>query len=155
MARPRMANVSEQVRHRMARTRGQNTKPEILVRRLLHSAGRRYRVNYRSLPGLRRTVDIAFTKHRLAILIDGCFWHACPIHYVEPKTRTQFWRTKIAGNVARDAETDRLLRAAGWTVLRFWEHEDAAGVVATIEGALDASPSSDSRRQVPIQEDQE
>lgn len=138
MSRSRLPDVPEHVRRRMSRTHGRDTAPELEVRRLLHGRGRRYRVNYRPLSGLRRTVDIAFTRHRLAVLIDGCFWHGCPIHYVEPKTRTDFWRTKIAGNLARDAETDQRLRDAGWIVLRFWEHEDPAGVVTAIEGELEA-----------------
>ena len=75
----------------------------------------------------------------MAILIDGCFWHGCPIHYVEPKTRTEFWRAKISGNMSRDAETERLLRQAGWRVLRFWEHEDPAEVALAIERELQAN----------------
>ncbi len=120
----------------MSGTRGRDTTPELAVRRLLHTRGHRYRVNHRALPEVRRTVDIAFTRNRLAVLIDGCFWHGCPEHYVEPKTRAQFWREKIAGNRARDAATDALLAEAGWTVLRFWEHEPPEQVVAAIEREL-------------------
>lgn len=123
----------------MSNTRGRDTTPEIAVRRLLHADGLRYRVNHRPSTEFRRTVDIAFTRQRVAILIDGCFWHGCPIHYVEPKTRTEFWRAKISGNMSRDAETERLLRQAGWRVLRFWEHEDPAEVALAIERELQAN----------------
>jgi DNA mismatch endonuclease (patch repair protein) len=107
-----------------------------LVRRELHRLGYRYRVNFAPVPGVRRTADIVFTRQRIAVLIDGCFWHRCPIHYVEPKTRTEFWAAKIAGNVARDDETRARFEAAGWTVLRFWEHEDPGDVVSALVEAV-------------------
>lgn len=128
--------VDPLVSARFSRTRGRDTKPELLVRRELHSLGHRYRVNYAPVSGLRRTADVVFTRQRVAVFIDGCFWHGCPDHYVEPKTRTEFWATKIAGNVARDAETTRLLEEAGWTALRFWEHEPVIAVVAAIVARL-------------------
>lgn len=137
-----MPDVPDHVRRRMANTHARDTTPEMTVRRLLHARGRRYRVNYRPIPSMRRTVDIAFTKARVAILIDGCFWHHCPTHYVEPRTRTGFWRAKIAANVERDCETNKVLREAGWTVLRFWEHEDPGEVVHAIELVLDLNPAS-------------
>lgn len=124
--------VNPSVSARFSRTRGRDTKPELLVRGELHRLGKRYRVNYAPLPGLRRTADVVFTKQRVAVFIDGCFWHGCPEHYVEPKTRTGFWAAKIAGNAARDAETTRILEEAGWTALRFWEHEPVVAVVAEI-----------------------
>ncbi len=133
---PRFEDVPDHKRGSMSRTRGRDTKPELAVRRELHRLGYRYRVNFRPLPDLRRTADIVFTKQRLAAYLDGCYWHCCPEHYVEPQTRTEFWRAKIAGNVARDAETTRLLEEAGWTVLRFWEHQDPVEVVAAIREAL-------------------
>ena len=131
-----MPVVPEHVRRTKRRTRSRDTTPELAVRRLLHARGWRYRVNHRVMPGLRRTVDIAFTRERVVVLIDGCFWHRCPIHYVEPKTRAEFWRAKIDGNVTRDADTDRLLIEEGWTVLRFWEHEEPDNVAKRIEAVL-------------------
>lgn len=128
--------IDPAVSARFARTRGRDTKPELLVRRAMHALGYRYRVNYQPVPRLRRTADIAFIRSRVAIFIDGCFWHGCPQHYVEPKTRTEFWSDKIAGNTARDLETTRLLEAAGWKVLRFWEHEDPREVVSTVVGLI-------------------
>jgi DNA mismatch endonuclease (patch repair protein) len=134
--------VAESVSARFSRTRGRDTKPELLVRRELHRLGYRYRVNFAPVPGLRRTADIVFTRRRVAVLIDGCFWHRCPLHYVEPKTRTEFWSSKIAGNVARDLETNRRLEDDGWTVLRFWEHEDPADVVSAVVRKLQSLDSS-------------
>lgn len=129
--------VADDVRRRMAATRGRDTKPELSIRRLLHARGWRYRVHYKPLVKNRRTVDIAFTRHKLAVMVDGCFWHGCPVHYrPATSTRAEFWRDKIDGNRARDSETDRLLREAGWRVFRFWEHEDPDAVVAAIEREL-------------------
>jgi DNA mismatch endonuclease (patch repair protein) len=108
------------------------------VRRLLHHRGLRYRVNARPVPTSRRTADIMFISARVVILIDGCFFHGCPQHYVEPKTRTQFWAEKIAGNIARDLETTVLFEEAGWTVLRFWEHEDPGWIAARAEEAVES-----------------
>ncbi len=127
----RMNSVDPTVSRRMAATRGRDTRPELELRRLLHARGLRYRVNARVLP--LRTVDIAFTRARVAVLVDGCFWHRCPAHYVPPKKRADWWEAKIAGNVARDLETTRLLTDLGWTVLRCWEHEDPADVADRVE----------------------
>lgn len=86
--------------------------------------GLRYRVN-QPLPGMpRRRADVTFTRARVAVFVDGCFWHRCPIHATTPANNGSWWARKLAGNVARDRETDAKLREAGWTVLRFWEHED-------------------------------
>ena len=135
-AKAPMPGVTDIVRRRMSVTRGRDTAPELAVRRLLHARGWRYRVNFRPLLELRRTVDVAFTKWRLAVMIDGCFWHGCPDRYRPATTRAEFWRTKVEGNVARDADTDQRLHAAGWIVLRFWEHEDPSAVVLAIEAHL-------------------
>ena len=116
----------------MQGNKGRDTTPELAVRRLLHAAGLRYRVNYRPLPGLRRTADIVFTRKRIAVFVDGCFWHSCPIHATSPKTNSTFWRAKLEANVARDADTTARLRAAGWTVLRYWEHQDSSDVADSI-----------------------
>jgi DNA mismatch endonuclease (patch repair protein) len=75
---------------------------------------------------------VVFTKKRVAVFIDGCFWHGCPEHYVPPKTRAEFWQAKITGNVERDIETTRRLTEAGWSVLRYWEHQDPESVAADI-----------------------
>lgn len=107
----------------MQANRGRDTKPELAVRRLVHAQGLRYRVNVRPVNNLRRTADLVFTKQRVAVFLDGCFWHGCPDHFTLPSANRVFWDAKISGNVERDAETSRLLADQGWFVLRFWEHE--------------------------------
>lgn len=103
----------------MSRIRGRNTSPEVIIRKMLWALGYRYRINHR-LPG---KPDIVFTRQRLAVFIDGCFWHRCPMHYQAPTTRPEFWEAKIDGNVRRDREVNARLAKAGWSVLRIWEHE--------------------------------
>ena len=123
---------SAAVRRSMQGNKGRDTSPELAVRRLLHAAGLRYRVNYRPLPELRRTADIVFTRKKIAVFIDGCFWHSCPIHASSPKTNSTYWASKLEANSARDVDTNVRLRTDGWTVLRFWEHEEPANVVSRI-----------------------
>ncbi|WP_189176224.1 very short patch repair endonuclease [Streptomyces lasiicapitis] len=119
----------------MSRQGSRDTAPEIAVRRLLHAAGLRYRVNV-PVPGMpRRTIDIAFAKARIAVFMDGCFWHGCPDHATSPKANAEWWRAKLDKNMARDRETSRHLEAAGWTVLRFWEHERPEDVAAAVDRA--------------------
>ncbi|MGY6023146.1 very short patch repair endonuclease [Streptomyces spinosirectus] len=116
----------------MSRQGRRDTAPEVAVRRLLHASGLRYRVNV-PVPGARRrTIDIVFGKIKLAIFMDGCFWHGCPQHATQPKANAEWWRTKLDKNIARDRETTDQLRAAGWTVLRFWEHESPEEVARQI-----------------------
>lgn len=110
-------------RRNMQAIRSRDTKPERVLRRLLHAQGLRYRVAAKPLPGLRRTADIVFGPTKVAVFIDGCYWHGCPEHYVPPKTNPGYWSGKVAGNMARDRDTDQRLSEAGWTVMRFWEHE--------------------------------
>ncbi|MFF5917753.1 very short patch repair endonuclease [Streptomyces flavochromogenes] len=110
-------------RRNMQAIRSRDTKPEQQVRRLLHAQGLRYRVAAKPLPGLRRTADIIFRPVKVAVFIDGCYWHGCPEHYVAPRTNTGYWSDKVARNMSRDSDTNQRLEEAGWTVLRFWEHE--------------------------------
>lgn len=105
----------------MSRIRGRDTGPERSIRSLLHSRGFRFRVHHRVL-GICRT-DIAFTRLRVAIFIDGCFWHGCPLHGVRPKNNAEFWTEKLSRNRQRDQRQTQDLEASGWSVLRFWEHE--------------------------------
>lgn len=112
-----------------------DTKPEIALRQALHHRGLRFRVQVRVPGNRRRTIDIAFTRARLAVYVDGCFWHGCPAHHTLPRSNSEWWRWKVALNKARDADTDAELRAAGWEVLRLWEHEDPEDAAATVEGA--------------------
>lgn len=110
-------------RRNMQAIRSRDTEPERLIRRLVHAYGLRYRVSARPLPDLRRTADMVFRPAKVAVFIDGCYWHGCPKHYVPPKTNPGYWSDKVARNMARDRDTDQQLIDAGWTVLRFWEHE--------------------------------
>ncbi|MFG2782424.1 very short patch repair endonuclease [Streptomyces prunicolor] len=127
---------SAAVSARMSRQSSRDTVPEVAVRRLLHAEGLRYRVNV-PVPGIpRRTIDIVFSKAKIAIFMDGCFWHGCPEHATQPKSNAEWWRAKLDKNMARDAETTEHLLAEGWTVLRFWEHETADGVAQQIAASL-------------------
>ncbi|MGO2469908.1 MAG: very short patch repair endonuclease [Microbacterium gubbeenense] len=117
----------------MRGNRSRDTKPEMAVRRLLHARGLRYRVNARPLPSLPRTADIVFPRKRIAVFIDGCFWHGCPEHYVPSKSNRDYWAPKIAANAARDVETTRTLSAAGWTILRYWSHTPPEEVAVLVE----------------------
>lgn len=129
----------------MSRQGRRDTAPEVAVRRLLHASGLRYRVNV-PVPGARRrTIDIVFGKIKLAIFMDGCFWHGCPQHATQPKANAEWWRAKLDKNMARDRETTDQLRAAGWTVLRFWEHESPEKVARQIADTV-------SERRSPPQE---
>lgn len=108
----------------MKRVRRRDTKPELELRRELWARGLRYRVDRRVLPGLRRKADVVFVGRRVAVFVDGCFWHRCPEHATHPKANAEFWDAKLTRNVERDRETDRRLEDAGWSVVRVWEHED-------------------------------
>lgn len=116
----------------MRANRGRDTGPELAVRRALHARGLRYRVDHPLPFDRRRRADIAFTRAKVAVFIDGCFWHGCPEHGTTPRTNTAFWAAKIARNRERDEDTTGRLDALGWTVLRFWEHEDAGPSAAIV-----------------------
>ncbi|MFJ8613547.1 very short patch repair endonuclease [Streptomyces sp. NPDC093675] len=113
------------MRRSMVGNRSRDTKPEKALRSLVHAAGLRYRVSAKPLPGMRRTADLLFRPARVAVFVDGCFWHGCPDHFALPRTNTAYWEEKIARNVRRDRDTDARLAAEGWLVLRFWEHQSA------------------------------
>ncbi len=123
---------SEGVRRSLRSNRPRDTRPEIELRSALHAAGLRFRKHYRPVPGIRCEVDVAFTRLRLAVQLDGCFWHGCPEHATRPVTNATWWSTKLDGTVARDRQNDALLRSHGWEVLRFWEHEPVDDIVGTI-----------------------
>jgi DNA mismatch endonuclease, patch repair protein len=108
---------------RMRSQRQRDTKGELELRSLLHRRGLRFRV-HALLPGLRRRSDIVFTRARVVVFVDGCFWHGCPEHGTWPKENADWWREKIEANQRRDRDTDARLTGAGWTVIRVWEHED-------------------------------
>lgn len=124
----------------MQRQARRDTAPELALRRELWSRGVRYRVDTAPPPTVRRRADIVFTRRRTAVFVDGCFWHRCPDHSTIPKSNRAWWLAKLEANVARDRDTDEQLRAAGWTVVRVWEHEDMARAADRIE-ALVRDPS--------------
>lgn len=118
------------VRAQMQRMPSQNTKPETIVRSELFARGLRFRVNVNGLPG---SPDIVFTKAKIAVFIDGCYWHGCPVHKRAPVHNRDWWVEKIARNKQRDQRNDADLRSAGWWVLRYWEHDDVDDIADEIE----------------------
>jgi DNA mismatch endonuclease, patch repair protein len=115
---------SEAVRASMRSNKGRDTKPELALRRAVHALGLRYRVSVRPLKGVQRTADLVFTKRRVAVFVDGCFWHGCPTHHTVAVTNADFWAEKVRRNRERDIETNQILEDEGWLVVRVWEHED-------------------------------
>lgn len=117
-----------------------DTLPELRVRQLVHAAGLRYRVDYPpSSQNRRLRADLVFTRAKVAVFIDGCFWHGCPQHYVASRTNTDYWGPKIAANAERDARNTALLEAEGWTVLRLWAHTPADEAAARVVSAVTAT----------------
>lgn len=127
------AASDDSVRQRFSKQRRTGTVPETRLRRELHGRGLRYRVDRAVLRDRRKRVDVVFGPSRVAVFVDGCFWHMCPEHGNIPHANHQWWQEKLLRNVARDRETDEQLRDAGWAVLRFWEHEIRADVVAVAD----------------------
>ncbi|MBX6724245.1 MAG: very short patch repair endonuclease, partial [Dactylosporangium sp.] len=118
------------------RQRRTDTNPELAVRRLLHARGFRYRLHV-PVPGLpRRSIDICFPRKKVAVFIDGCFWHNCPDHGSLPKSNAVWWADKIGRNVSRDRHTDEVLRSHGWTVIRVWAHEPAIDACDRVIAAI-------------------
>ncbi|NMD56337.1 very short patch repair endonuclease [Tsukamurella columbiensis] len=135
----------------MQANRSQDTKPELRVRRALHALGLRYRVGIAPEPTLRRRADIVFTRARVAVFIDGCFWHGCPEHGRSTfNHNADYWPEKIAGNIARDMDTSERLERAGWRVLRFWEHEDVSAVVDSVRAAVGSGAASSAVTRKPL-----
>ncbi|MEU6715015.1 very short patch repair endonuclease [Nonomuraea sp. NPDC046802] len=133
--------TSPGTRKSMQANRSRDTKPEVALRRAAHALGLRYRVCARPLPDLRRTADMVFPSEKVAVFVDGCFWHGCPEHRTVPAANSSYWANKVQRNMARDAETDRLLREAGWVPVRFWEHDDPVHAAAEVAAAVRARRS--------------
>ncbi len=125
-------------RRTMQRNRRRDTGPELAVRRQLHHLGLRYRVDYPIRVDTVTRPDVVFTRAKVAVFVDGCFWHSCPTHATTPVSNHVYWDAKLRRNRERDIEQTAALARAGWTVLRFWEHEDVSQVVRKIEAALGA-----------------
>ncbi|MCL8251356.1 very short patch repair endonuclease [Aeromicrobium fastidiosum] len=127
----------------MLGNKGRDTKPELALRSSLHRAGLRFRKDYRlDVGGLRCRPDIAFTRLRVAVFVDGCFWHCCPEHGVSPKRNSEYWGPKLRRNVERDALQTKALIAAGWTVIRVWEHEPIAEALQRVLDAVSPNVSA-------------
>jgi DNA mismatch endonuclease, patch repair protein len=121
----------------MRGNRRADTKPELALRAALFAMGYRYRKDLRlDLPARRVRPDIAFTSRRVAVFVDGCFWHACPEHGSQPKSNEWYWSPKLTRNVERDRAADAALAQAGWTVLRLWEHVPLPDAVAAVVAAV-------------------
>lgn len=122
--------LSPRVSHTMKRVRQKGTKPEKALSSELFRRGMRFRVNYKQVPG---SPDIAFTKAKIAVFVDGCFWHACPLHGSVPKNNREWWEAKLERNATRDRKADQELEAMGWIPLRYWEHDDIEEIAHEIE----------------------
>jgi DNA mismatch endonuclease (patch repair protein) len=125
----------------MKKVRVRDTEEEMAVRRLLFARGLRYRVQYRpKSPNIgRSSIDIAFPRQRIAVFIDGCFWHGCPVHGAVPKANKKWWANKLMENRSSDSRVTTVLEGNGWTVLRFWTHESPESIATHIEEAVKES----------------
>jgi DNA mismatch endonuclease, patch repair protein len=124
----------------MQANRRRDTKPELVLRSALHRAGMRYRCDLRlDLPAGRVRPDIVFTRRKIAVFVDGCFWHACPVHGSIPSVNQSYWAPKLARTVERDAQNTELLQKSGWTVIRIWEHASVDEALAQIRQAVTAA----------------
>jgi DNA mismatch endonuclease (patch repair protein) len=130
----------------MRSTRQRDTAAEVALRSALHRRGLRFFVDRPPLRGLRRRADVVFPRARVAVYVDGCFWHSCPIHATAAKANADWWREKLKANQDRDRDTDRRLRDGGWTVVRIWEHEDSEDAAQRVADAVRRSAAAKSRR---------
>ena len=121
----------------MQANKRRDTSPELALRSELHRRGLRYRVDHRPLPNIRYSADIVFARARVAVFVDGCFWHPCPDHYKSPRANPDYWLPKMARNRQRDAEVTASLQKAGGAVLRLWEHETTESMADVIAAALE------------------
>ena len=128
--------LSAGVRRSMQSNRGRDTKLELRVRSALHREGLRFRKHVRPILSLRCTADVVFPRERLAVFIDGCYWHSCPKHASRPKTNGEWWQSKLDRTRERDEHNVQELSRAGWHVLRVWEHQEVTEVVKTVTQAL-------------------
>ncbi|WP_432981594.1 very short patch repair endonuclease [Dactylosporangium sp. CA-233914] len=133
---PRPPASSEVVRTRMRQQVRSHTAPEVAARHALHVRGIRYRLHV-PVPGLpRRSIDICFAGRKVAVFIDGCFWHGCPVHATAPKSNAAWWRAKLVANRQRDTDTTAHLEKLGWLVLRFWAHESPETIANHVQDVI-------------------
>lgn len=136
MANKKPIPISAAVSEAMRRMPEQSTGPEVTVRRALFRLGLRYRIQYPVPGNKRRSIDIAFPGCKIAVFIDGCFWHGCSEHRTIPKNNHDWWKNKITGNRTRDHDTDERLEEAGWLVLRYWEHDSVEQITSDVFEAV-------------------
>src|SRR5690242_7337722 len=135
---------SRAIRRTMKGNTGKDTKPEIALRSALHRRGLRFRKNLliRTPSGVKVRPDVVFPRARVAVFVDGCFWHSCPQHATTPRRNGEFWQTKLQANVRRDRLVDQALIGDGWNLLRVWEHEEPESAATTVEALLGEHPTS-------------
>lgn len=136
MAARRPTPASARVSQQMAKVARRDTRPELELRRKLHARGMRYRVDSPPHSELRGRADILFRRARVAVYVDGCFWHSCPEHGVLPKNNREWWREKLRATTLRDRATEDALSRLGWKVVRVWEHEDSGIAANLVEAAV-------------------
>ncbi|MEV4124874.1 very short patch repair endonuclease [Nocardia sp. NPDC049707] len=137
----------------MRANRSRDTRPELELRRAVHALGLRYRVAARPLPELRRTADLVFKGPKVAVFLDGCFWHGCPEHHTVAARNAAYWAEKVARNRARDMDTDRRLVEAGWDVVRIWEHEHPTLAARRVYEAVSSRRRMPETRTKSVQDD--
>lgn len=128
--------TSEATRKTMQGNKRRDTRPELALRRAVHALGLRYRVDSPPIEGVRRRADLLFPARRVAVYLDGCFWHGCPSHYRPPATNAVYWTAKVERNRDRDRHTNELLVSQGWIVVRVWEHEDPVAAAAHVASVV-------------------
>ncbi|MGQ0623120.1 MAG: very short patch repair endonuclease [Sporichthyaceae bacterium] len=140
MTAPRPDRASSPgVRACMQANGGRDTKPELELRSAVHALGLRYRVGVRPIKAVRRTADLVFTRARVAVFLDGCFWHGCSVHHTVARTNADYWADKVVRNRQRDRDTDDMLNRAGWTVLRIWEHDDPQEAARRVQALVQSA----------------
>ena len=127
---------SEAALKRMLAAKPRDTAPEKAIRSAIHHRGLRFRIDVRPIKELNRRADIVFRSAKVAVFVDGCFWHGCPIHGTQAKANAEFWHLKIKQNQKRDADTTQRLEQAGWKVIRVWEHDDPVEAAEKIYNAI-------------------
>lgn len=144
--RERGPEASSQAAHnRMVANRSKNTKPELALRSLLHRRGFRFRVDRAPLAGVRFRADVVFGSERIAVFVDGCYWHACPVHGTQSKTNSAFWIDKLETNQRRDEAINAMLIDHDWWPIRVWEHEPVELAALRIERAIAIVRGSENR----------
>lgn len=141
----RPAASSDTVRNRMRATPQRDTPAELRIRQALHAMGLRYSIDTKPLVNSPRRADIVFRRAKVAVFVDGCFWHGCPEHGTWPKANRRFWREKILSNRERDLDTNDRLQKSDWLVIRIWEHEDPSIAAARIAHAVRSRSPANAR----------